>query len=269
MAILRIVESLKPILERSRRPLRSLQRGLLDFLLPRACFACGAACGTACGAEPAAAGYPLGGYFCASCAATIRIAGPDACPFCGEIRNGKNPGRRCLRCVGAEFAFERCAAGAAYAGAVRDLVHGIKFSGDLRAAHPLGRLARLGAERALDGERPDSVTAVPLHPLKRLRRGYNQAEMIARIAARELGLTYRDDLVRRVRYTPSQGAATGRDRRVNLRGAFGPGRVRSDGMPRHVLIIDDVVSTAVTMDQCARALRAGGVGRVTGASAAT
>ena len=123
------------------------------------------------------------------------------------------------------------------------------------------------------------VTAVPLHPLKRLRRGYNQADLLAGIVARQMKIPFRPDLVRRVRYTPSQGASRGRDRRLNLEGAFRPRTAlrrlaerhgtSNRGASLHILLIDDVISTATTIDHCARALKEGGAFRITAASAAT
>jgi len=159
------------------------------------------------------------------------------------------------------------------------LVRLLKFSNARRAAVPLGCLARSGADLALGNSHPALVTSVPLHPLKRLRRGYNQADLIAGIVARQMKIPFRPDLVRRVRYTPSQGASRGRDRRSNLIGAFRPRpsllrlaqrRAARDGKRNlHVLLVDDVISTAATVDECARALKEGGVSLVTAASAAT
>jgi len=264
--------------------------GLETILLPGGCFACG---GELSGGDPV-----LSGLLCVSCRRTVRLAGADCCSRCGEFPKRRkkksrgadaDPHSGCPRCEGRSFGFVRSASGAAYSGAVRDLVHRLKFSGDRRAAVPLGRLARLGAEQALGGARPDVVTAVPLHPLKRIRRGYNQAELIARIVAHELSVPYKNNLVKRVRNTPSQGAGLNAERRANMIGAFRPGRrlrrlaraakgdsSRAAAEPReryaagvHVLLIDDVLSTGATLDHCARALKEGGAFRVTGATAAT
>lgn len=179
------------------------------------------------------------------------------------------PSPSCSRCRGRDLAFDRCASGAAYTGAVRSLVKLLKFSNARRAAVPLGTLVVAGALRALRGERPGIITAVPLHPLKRLKRGYNQADLLAGIVARRMKIPFRSDLVRRVRYTPSQGASRGRDRRANLRGAFRPRTALRRKEELHVLLVDDVISTATTIDECARALKEGGASRVTAASAAT
>ncbi len=174
-----------------------------------------------------------------------------------------------------DLSLYRCAAGAAYSGAVRDLVYRLKFSRDRGAAYPLGRLALLGARQALSGKRPDMITAVPLHPWRRLIRGYNQAELIARNVAAEMRSPFHGGLVKRVRYTAAQGRVGSGARRSNLLGAFRPTRKlrrrvlsrRAEGL--HILLVDDVVSTLSTLDLCASALLDGGASRVTGAAAAT
>jgi len=289
-----IIDTLRAVL--AGMPLLLLE-GARDLLIPEACFLCGA--------PLLGDGRPLSRYLCPACLETVRLVRDPVCPRCGErIRASsgaswpQDRAGRCGRCLGRSLGFDRCAAGALYGGAVKELVLRLKFSRDLRAALPLGRLARLGAERALaerksalaertsalgecdrGGLRPVAVTAVPLHPLKRIRRGYNQAGLIARVVARELNVPCIGGLVRRVRYTPSQGAGGGRDRRINMRGAFVPSRRlrrlaaagrlgRAEG-PGPLLLVDDVVSTTATMDQCARALREGGVESVIGAAAAT
>ncbi len=252
--------------------------GLRDILFPPVCFSCGGA--------PVEHEPPLAGLFCARCLAAIRIIGSEACPQCGE-KEQRGDSLSCRRCSellrhhrsdrcdpglireGSGFFFFRCAAGAAYSGPVKDLVHRLKFSRERRASIPLGRLAALAAGRVLGDGSAHCVTPVPLHPLKRLRRGYNQAGLIARVVARELGLPFQDGLVRRVRFTPPQGKRGGEERRANLLGAFRHTRKACLFSHRRLLLVDDVVSTASTIDLCAAALHSAGIASVFAAAAAT
>jgi ComF family protein len=105
------------------------------------------------------------------------------------------------------------------------------------------------------------VIPVPLHWRRRLARGYNQSEVLARALAGALGLPCRPVWLRRVRPTPQQTRQTPAGRRTNVRGAFRCrpwARLRG----RTVLLVDDVLTTGSTCDEAARALRAAGAVRV-------
>ncbi|MCZ6726400.1 MAG: phosphoribosyltransferase family protein, partial [Acidobacteria bacterium] len=99
-----------------------------------------------------------------------------------------------------------------------------------------------------------------------LRRGYNQAGLIARQMAIELGQPYSISLRRRL-WTKPQTGLDRVERRANLRRAFSWRGPRVTGRP-HWLLVDDIFTTGATLDRAARALKAAGVGRVTALIAA-
>jgi ComF family protein len=141
---------------------------------------------------------------------------------------------------------------APFHGVTRDALHAIKYSGERRLAEPLGRAI---ARRWLAvGVGADIVTNVPVHQDRARVRGYDQAELIARNAARASGLPFLP-LLRRSRATIAQFDLDRRDRARNVRGAF---EVRPSGRDhargRWVLLIDDVVTTGSTLAACATAL---------------
>lgn len=136
------------------------------------------------------------------------------------------------------------------------VVRALKFG---RAEHLGDDLARLLVGRcAAWVERLDVVAPVPLAWTRRLARGYNQAEAIARPLAAALGLPYRELLRRRPR--PRQALLSRDERRRNLRGAFtarpglGPGT--------RVLLVDDVMTTGATLTAATAVLGRAGAGRV-------
>jgi ComF family protein len=141
---------------------------------------------------------------------------------------------------------------APFHGVTRDALHAIKYGGEQRLAEPLGR-AVARRWRAV-GVGADLVTNVPVHADRARARGYDQAELIARQAARALGLPYAR-LLQRSRATIAQFDLDRRDRARNVRGAFA---VRSGELDlvrdRWVLLIDDVVTTGSTLAACATAL---------------
>jgi ComF family protein len=138
----------------------------------------------------------------------------------------------------------------------RRLIHALKFEGFDPLGAPLGRA---GAERCaplLDALPPaDVVVPVPLHWTRRFRRGFNQAELLARGVARARGLPCAPDLLRRVRRGRRQRGLSRHARRAAFAGVFAasPG-----ARGARVLLVDDVITTGATIAACAVALAAAG-----------
>ena len=119
-----------------------------------------------------------------------------------------------------------------------------------------GRLLPLAREHASQFA-ADVVVPVPLHPARQRERGYNQAEMIARPLARQIGLPCRSCLLVRTRPRPEKLRLTLRERWRSVRNAF----VTCEGSQvdkLRVILVDDVLTTGVTLDACSRALRQAG-----------
>ena len=126
------------------------------------------------------------------------------------------------------------------------VVHALKYGGRPGLADALaGRLAR-----ALPGTlAPDLVSAVPLHPARRRERGYNQAGLLADALSDVLGAPRLEGVLERVRPTRPQARLAPRARRENVADAFLVRRPRwLEG--RHVLIVDDVMTTGATLEAC-------------------
>lgn len=132
------------------------------------------------------------------------------------------------------------------------LIKALKYQGRLSVARLLGEVL---AETLADEPRPDCIIPIPLHPSRLRQRGFNQSVELARPVARRLGVPVVVDCLRRLRPTLPQVGQDARERRANLRGAFG---VHGAPPPR-VALLDDVVTTGSTVDEAARTLRAAGV----------
>lgn len=144
----------------------------------------------------------------------------------------------------------------------RKIIYGIKYGGRRQLARRMGRL--LGAQLAGSREfqRCQAVVPVPLHPLRRWKRGYNQAEEIARGVAVAMGLPLETTLLRRHRYTRTQTRLRGTAKTKNVQGAFRLNLQRAASLQEagihHLLLIDDVLTTGSTLAACATPLAAEG-----------
>lgn len=180
-------------------------------------------------------------YFCVLCRTPFLNRAPlDEEGRCGLCRRG-------LRAFDAAYSW------GAYEGRLRELIHLFKYGG----VRPLGKL--LGEWMALAMPRElgfDRVVPTPLHWRRRLRRGFNQAELLAREVARRFGKRP-ENLLRRVRATEVQAGLSHSARRANVAGAFRVRRgVSLEG--QRVLLVDDVMTTGATATACAQALKRAG-----------
>jgi len=141
-----------------------------------------------------------------------------------------------------------------YEGALREVIHAFKYEGRRSLANPLGGMVRNAGAVMLDG--CDSVVPVPLHPWRRMQRGFNQARDLASHLDRPVV-----DALWRVRSTASQMALPADARRMNIRGAFicSPFACVED---RILVLVDDVRTTGATLDECAKVLLTAGAREV-------
>lgn len=165
----------------------------------------------------------------------------------------------CRRRPPSAVEFTRCAG--EYDGSLRAIIHAFKYDGRRTLASPLGELLRSVAGDLLEGA--SCAVPVPLHPWRRLHRGFNQAADLA--AALPVPVIHA--LSRRRMTWPQTGLAAA-ERRRNVRGAFrlSPvvrrGVIQSMIAGRIVVLVDDVRTTGATLDACAHVLRDAGAKEV-------
>jgi len=225
----------------------------LDWLYPPHCRHCG---------SPLAGGGSR--LLCGGCEEQLfrsRI-GEAACAECGLPLSGDPaPGTLCMDCRAMRREFDVARAFFRYAGPVASLIRAFKFDGEYRLGPALLRalLEEWGLPEAL-GE-ADSVVPVPLHPKRRRERGYDQAVLLARTVARRLGRPLLRRALTRTRYTSQQSLLPVSRRWDNVRAAFSV-RDADSVSGRRLLLVDDVMTTGSTADQCARVLKRAGAAAV-------
>jgi ComF family protein len=219
---------------------------VLSVLLAPACAAC---------SEPL--GEPTRGPVCRACWDAVVPITPPVCDACGDpipswrlisVECG-----RCPRCRRRSSPIARARAIGPYDGALRAIVHALKYEGRRSLARPLAALLERRGCGVLDGA--ELVVPVPLHRSRARARGFNQAAEIARHLPLPMSLA-----LRRVRATPSQTDLPAAKRHANVRAGFAVTR-RARVRGKVVVLIDDVSTTGATLDACARALVQGGGAR--------
>lgn len=219
------------------------------FLLPAPCLAC---------RRPVA--WPresLG--LCVDCRQLLVSAG-NACSTCGrEMASEHLPaGYRCGECRRSPPCLQRLEWLWRYQPPLDEVILGLKFSRLDYLGRQLGEV--LGQHLATRGFEIDLMAPVPLHWLRRWRRGYDQARLIAEPAAQVLGVPLVDVLSRR-RWTRPQSRISKKARAGNLKQAFEVRRKGSCSGLR-VLLVDDVVTTGATLAAAAQCLLDAGARRV-------
>jgi len=215
----------------------SLAGELLTLLFPPACSAC-------------ATLLELDAPFCEPCTLATEPVPLPGCPRCAEPL--EQPGV-CSRCLRAPPSFRAARAAFVHTGPLARAIHRFKYEGHSELALPLARaLAEASREwlGSLGGE--PVLVPIPLHHRRLIRRGYDQAALLARALARATGLPVRSTLLRRIRATRRQVGLTEAQRTENVHRAFSA-RGSLPGGP--VVLVDDVLTTGATARGACEALR--------------
>lgn len=213
---------------------------LVYGLLPAHCRFCGEA-----GAAPV----------CAACQADLPWNQP-ACPGCALP--APLPDLPCPACQHKPRAFDAAFAAFRYATPGSQALQGLKYGARFHEARWLAE-SLATALRQRQAALPQRLIPVPLHPGRLRRRGYNQAQELARQLGKRLDIPVAPMLARRLRATPDQIGLSAPQRRLNLRGAFAVGK---EVAGLHVALLDDVMTTGATLEELARACKAAGAARV-------
>ena len=212
--------------------MRKTLNNLLDLIFPKLCLLCN---------EPLMGGEK---HFCLKCLCNLPRTGFD------YLR--ENPamhlftGKVFINHAAAFLHYER-------GGHVQQLIHELKYNDNKEIGFRLGRMAGLDYHQAILTDLPDLILPVPLHPRKKKKRGYNQSEWIARGINSVLKLPVDTSSLCRIRANETQTKKQVYDRWLNVQEIFtvvNPEALKG----KHILLIDDVITTGSTLGACAEAL---------------
>jgi ComF family protein len=200
--------------------------------------------------------------FCPDCLIVLDLISEPYCPLCGipfvaEVTTS----HLCGDCLGGVHRFDRARAKGFYQGLMREVIHRFKYGGQTFLVKPLARMLIGPAKELTRLHRIDTIVPVPLH-YKRLRqRGFNQASLLARGLGSLLQIPVDYSSLKRTRWTDPQIGLSRNQRAANVKGAFGlKATVKIKG--RGILLLDDVLTTGETVNQCVRVLKDGGAREV-------
>ena len=233
---------------RIKRFLLDLKDDLLDFVYPQACPICR---------------NPLKREerdICEECWKTLAILPSPYCPYCKSFFENRDEiaSHQCPNLTGSE---ERRILAVRSLGTFDDyyqkLIHRLKYDRKIqlgkRLAEKLGEI--LSEDKGLAG--CDMVIPVPLHRARERERGFNQSEILAEGISRAVGVLLSTDALKRKKHTKDQTYLNAQQRAENVKGAFvarHPEKING----KNVILVDDVMTTGATLNECARTLQDAG-----------
>lgn len=224
-------------------------RSMFDIVVPRGCIAC----------ETDLRGGE--GAYCSACRDAI-VATTPSCVRCGVgVGPYVDTSAGCLKCRGANHRFDSVVRLGYYDGALRDLCLRLKRFHNEHIGRVLGNSLVEHQRDALVRTNATIVVAIPLHWTRRLMRGLNQADVIARQISRALQVPYASRMLTRTRLTAPQARLGANERQTNVRDAFRAWPTRRLRQAT-VLLVDDILTTGATCSDAARALKAAGAAQV-------
>lgn len=208
------------------------------------------------------AGCPGSIAICTSCQAELPSI-QSACHRCAVALGPEAPRQRlCGQCSVNPPPFERCYPLGDYSFPLREMIARLKFHAHFSIGRALGQLLAQRLAPVLEATPPDILLPVPLH-LGRLRqRGFNQSIEIAQQLSHYFGIPTLPQYCQRVRPSQPQRGLSAAARAKNVQGIFRIAPEAIHSRPRHIVIVDDVVTTMATVKAIASLLKKEGVERV-------
>jgi ComF family protein len=201
-------------------------------------------------------------HICSDCRTLMPPIVAPMCIVCGIPFAGAGNDHVCGSCSTSPPRFDAARAALAYDGASRDLIHAFKYRNKTHLRRPLALLTIERLSEFIRSRRSDLIMPVPLHRKKLSSRGFNQAVLLGEILAQRFSIPLDRRNLKRIRWTEPQVNLAAHERRSNVKGAFSlhdPALVNG----RRVLLVDDVLTTGSTADECGRVLKTAGAADVT------
>lgn len=260
---------LRSLKELQQRVLRPAVSGFYSLVYPPVCIGCDGPAYFDSSDTPGLTPPPLQGAdreilerenWCQQCLGQIRAPLEQRCPVCGAIveLHAAMKGR-CHLCQFSDFRFRQAICVNNYGGLLQTLVIKMKGQRCEITALQLGGLLAYELERLNHINDIDFLTCVPTHWRKKLSKGFQASEILCEAVAKTTGIPTLTKLLKANRSTQKQGMLSDFKRFENVKDAFSVSPFyRQRIVGKHIVIIDDVMTSGATTSQCAKVLRAAG-----------
>lgn len=223
-------------------------KSLLDFILPPRCPLC-----------LRLTDLPDPHTLCPSCLSGVTLISPPICTKCGiPFATQAEESHLCGRCLVRMSSYDTARALLTFSSSTRTAIHAFKYENKAYLSKTLlGLMER--SPLGLSFHQYDILVPVPLHRNRLRARGYNQALLLCREISQRYGVPVDERLLRRIRDSAPQIELMGVEREQNVKGVFSLGK---DPAEKTILLVDDVLTTGATVNECASVLRRGGAKRI-------
>lgn len=194
---------------------------------------------------------------CTECMDTLKLLTPPYCMRCGKkISEGEE---YCGECREKKHFFERGRALYEYGPAVES-IYRFKYGGRREYAEFYGEQIAEYLGGFIRNTGAEGIVPIPLHRNRKRTRGYNQAELLAKAVGKRLGIPVYPKMLVRVKNTAPQKKLNPEERQNNLKRAFNMGQ--NDVKLKTIIVMDDIYTTGITIDEAARVLKDAGAEKV-------
>ena len=230
--------------------LKNVIRLVLDMAYPRLCYACHKQL------------MGVNRYLCFACWRKVLFVNENTCPKCASLRFKNHSRKNCIHCAGKRFFFSQARSAVQYQGVMRQLLIEFKFFGQKELSFLLAQLICRQLKRVPLPSVPAIVVPVPMLPSDQRKKGYNHAALLAEIVAKEIHVPC-ENILRKKYSNHKQSTLAKAERKKNVAGVFDI----YPGTSHHVhgkiiLLLDDILTTGSTVNECARILKKYGCKRV-------
>lgn len=180
-------------------------------------------------------------------------------PLAAVANSNSNVNTPCGECLKQSPPYDQTVSGFHYEAPISEFITHVKYSAQFQLLSLLcDYLIEKIQLRYKDIKRPTAIIAVPLHPNKLIKRGFNQSQLIADRLAKTLSINTWSKGIHRIKETKAQSGLDAVERKSNVKGAF---QIDTQ-LPNHIAIVDDVVTTGMTVSEIAKQAKLHGAKKI-------